>query len=378
MPEDPHVSPESQDSENFEQLKPESVADSVESAASKTPPPSPKPPVSVRVEMSPTDKILGQVSKTVKAFWKSAQPVLKEKSIEALQASDRFTNHFLDHTWPKLSGQAIAAIPAATKAKVEAQKARLQPTLNKLQPIWEKGVVPFWQKAVVPLWMKGIAFLRARLPEPLPQELTDRFLTIAVISLLVAVYWFFSSITGGKPATAKQPAFSKPTAAPVITRRPVVTPARPLPKSAPTIATKPSSPAAKPLAPSEPMARPSQTPTRTSPALSPPQPGLKPTIDLAEVQTQLSRAVANVDPNLISSVRSLESNHRLQATLGETWFGLSVPAQNQVAQTLLEKSQMLEFETFELRDDAGDLIARSPAIGSKVIVLKRKDLSGEG
>jgi hypothetical protein len=365
MPEDPHVSPESQGSESSESSKPESMADSAESVAQA--PPSSKPPVSVRVELSQTDKVLGQVSTTAKKFWKSAQPVLKEKSIQALRASNRFTNHFLDHTWPKLSGQAIAAVPAETKAKVEAQKAKVQPTLNKLQPIWEKGIVPLWQKIVVPLWMKGIAFLKSRLPEPLAQELTDRFLTIAVISVLVVVYWFLSSLTGGKPAAAKQPAFSKPTAAPIITRRPVATPAQPLPKSAPTLTTqpipkppipKPIPPAAKPLSPSAPISIP------------------KPSIDIAEIQTQLSGAVANVDPALIASVRSLESNHRLQATLGETWFGLSVPAQNQVAQTLWEKSQALKFETFELRDDAGDLVARSPAVGSKVIILKRKDLSG--
>jgi hypothetical protein len=368
MPEDPHVSPEPQSSENPEQSRPESRADSAESAASQTP--SPKPPVSVRVEVSPTDKVLGQVSKTAKEFWKTAQPVLKEKSIQALRALNRFTNHFLDQTWPKLSGQAIAAVPAETKAKVEAQRVKVQPTLNKLRPIWEKGIVPVWQKAVLPLWMKGINLLRTRLPEPLAQELTDRFLTIAVISVLVAVYWFFSSLTGGKPAAAKQPTFSKPTATPIITRRPVAKPAQPLPKSAPTIAAKPIPPAAKPLAPSKPTARPSQTPAR------PPSVPLKPALDLAEVQTQLSGAVANVDPDLIASVRSLESNHRLQATLGEKWFGLSVPAQNQVAQALWEKSQTLKFETFELRDDLGDLVARSPVVGSKVIVLKRKDLSG--
>jgi hypothetical protein len=377
MPEDPHVSPEAQGSDNSEQLKPESMADSVESAASTTP--TPKTPVSVRVEMSSTDKALGQVSKAAKTFWKSAQPVLKEKSIQALRAANRFSEHFLDQTWPKLSGQAIAAIPADAKAKVEAQKAKVQPTLNKLQPLWEKAIVPVWQKAVVPIWMKGIALLRARLPEPLPQELTDRFLTIAVISALVILYWFFSSLTGGKPAAAKQPTFAKPTSAPIVTRRPVTVPAQPRPKSAPTIATKPIAPTIAPPVSSKPMARPSQTPVKTPSApLSTPQPTREPVLDLGEVQTQLSSAVANVDPGLIASVRSLESNRRLQATLGETWFGLSAPAQNQVAQALWEKSQTLNFEKFELRDDAGDLVARSPAIGSKVIILKRKDLSGEG
>jgi hypothetical protein len=362
MPEDPYVSPEPQGSQSPESSPPADGTDAAKSAASV---PSAKPPVNVRVEMSPTDKVLGQVSKAAKEFWKSAQPVLKEKSIQALKASNRFTNHFLDHTWPKLSSQVIAAVPAETKAKVEAQKVKVQPALEKLRPIWEKGIVPFWQKAVVPLWLKGIASLKARLPEPLALELTDRFLTVAVISVLVAIYWFFSSLTGSKPAAAKQPAFPKPTTAPIITRRPVSTPAQPVPKSAPTIA-------AKPVYPSKTTAKPSQTAARTPSTLTS---IAKPAMDLTELQAQLSSAVANVDPDLISAVRSLEFNHRLQATLGETWFGLNALAQNQVAQTLLEQSKALKFDTFELRDDAGDLIARSPAVGSKVIILKRKDLS---
>jgi hypothetical protein len=291
MPENPSVSPESQSSENPEQSNSEPAAGATEAA--KTTPLSSKPPVSVRVELSPTDKVLGQMSKTAKKSWKKAQPVLKDKSIQALRASNRFTNHFLDQTWPKLSTQAIAAIPASIKTKVEVQKAKVQPTLDKLEPIWQKGVVPFWQKAVVPLWMKGIAFLKTRLPEPLAQELTDRFLTVAVLSLLVVVYWFFSSLTGGKPTVAKQPAFPKPTATPVITRRPVSTPASPLPKTAPTLAAKPISPVVKPTP---------SNPSLTAKPKFPPSSVPQPTLDLTEVQTQLASAVANVDAALIDSI----------------------------------------------------------------------------
>jgi hypothetical protein len=380
MPEDPSISSESQSSENSEHSSSEPASGATASA--KPTPPPPKPPVSVRVELSSTDKMLGQISKTAKESWKKAQPILKDKSIQALRASNRLTNSFLDHTWPKISAQAIAAIPAPAKTKIEAQKAKIQPTLDKLQPIWEKGMVPFWQKVVVPLWMKGIAVLKTRLPEPLAQELTDRFLTVAVLGLLVVVYWFFSSLTSGQPTVAKQPTFPKPTAAPVITRRPVSPPLQSAPKAAPTISAKPLqplSPAAKPAAPAA-TAQPSLPPVApVSPAATtPPRPTAlaNPTLGLAEVKAQLSSAVENMNVDLIAAVRSLESDHRLQATLGAAWFGLTTPDQDRVANALWERSQALKFDKFELRDDAGDLIARSPAVGSKVIILKRKDLSG--
>lgn len=352
------------------------------SSSASTPP---QRPVSVRVERSQTDQVLAQLSEKVQIFWQKAQPILKEKSIQFLRASNRFTNHFLDQTWPKLSAQAIAAIPASAKEKVDVQKQKVQPTLDMLRPVWEKGFVPFWQKVVVPLWIKGISLLRSRLPEPLALELTDRFLTVAVITVLVITYWFFSSITGGKPAVANQPEFSKPTATPVITRRPVSTPAA-APKPAPTIAAKPLP---KPITPAKPIA-----PVQPTVPVQPLAPAL-PSVDLTEVKAQLVSAVASIkaqptltetpdgqgaegaapEASLISAVRSLESNHRLQATLDSAWYELPSTSQTQAAQNLWEKFQALSktapFDQLELLDQDGNLIARSPVVGSQIIVLRR-------
>ncbi|NJN39495.1 MAG: hypothetical protein HC790_13690, partial [Acaryochloridaceae cyanobacterium CSU_3_4] len=148
----------------------------------------------------------------------------------------------MDNTGPKLVNGVIAKIPTSTKVKVEEQKVKLQPTLNKLQPIWEKAVVPFWQKIVVPNWSKGIKLLKQRLPANL-QELTERFLSVAVITTLLVIYWFFSSLTSGKPAVAKQPAVSYK---PVLTRpAPQRVAQRPI--AEPSIASAPSiKPSAQP------------------------------------------------------------------------------------------------------------------------------------
>lgn len=376
MPEDSSTPPESipQNPGNAESSTPKISADIPPEPATNqpgsVPPRTPRTqtPVSVQVEKSATDKFLGQAAKTAREFWQKAQPVLKEKSIQALRASNRFTNHFLDQTWPKLSAQAVAAVPNSAKAKVEVQKAKIQPTLNKLQPVWEKGIVPAWQGFVVPLWMKGLALLRQRLPIPLAQELTDRFLTILVIAVLATVYWFFSSLTSGKPAVAKEPAFPKPTATPLVTR-PVPAPAKPsvTPKRAPAITAQPSSlPSATPtvlptVLPSDGTAVPSASTAS------------KPVLDLSELKTQLANSVASVDPDLVASVQSFESNHRLQATLGQTWFGLNAAAQDQVAQDLWQRSKDFDFDHFELRDNAGSLIARSPVVGNSIVVFQRKN-----
>jgi hypothetical protein len=80
-----------------------------------------------------------------------------------------------------------------------------------------------------------------------------------------------------------------------------------------------------------------------------------------------------VAENLVESVKSAEPNHVLQVALGTAWYDLAPSSQDQVAQNLWARSQQFKFNQFELRDDHNALIARSPVVGSKVVILKRQD-----
>jgi len=366
------------------EVKAEAVSEptKAEPAAAKAAPAA-KVPVSASTEPSQTQQTTDKLLKQAQQFWEKAQPILKEKSIQALLVSNRFTNHFLDNIWPKLSQQAIAAIPASAKAKVEEQKVKVQPTLEKAQPIWEKAIVPFWQKAVVPTWMKGLGLLRQRLPENLARELTDRFMTIAIVGTIVVVYWFFSSLGSGNPTVAKQPAIPRPSATPLAQRPMRQLPPQPSPTTAPVIKPTPkpviaASPKPSPVAVApkpSPVAIASPKPIPVAEPVEPPKviaskPAI-PTIDLAAIQTQLSSAIAGIGENLVDSVQAQETTHKLSVALKEDWSDLSAANQTQVAQTLLEKSQQLKFNKLELRDNSGELVARSPLIGNDVIILKR-------
>ncbi|HEY9827452.1 MAG TPA: hypothetical protein V6D19_18595, partial [Stenomitos sp.] len=294
---------------------------------------------------APTASTSDQVLKTAQQTWTKVQPVLQERSIQALLLSNRFTNHFLDNIWPKLSRQAIAAVPASAKSKVEVQKAKLQPTLDKLQPVWNKAVLPFWRQAVVPTWMKGLAFLRQRLPEVLKKELTDRFLTVAILTTLVVVYWFFSSLTAGSSATAKQPpaptkpVLTRPVPSPVpVAQRPAVSRPSPSPVAPSPIAVKPSvaspSPVAVPPSPvAAPRLKPDQVPIVESPKPTPPvvssvpKPAPSPALDLADLQAQLTGAVAGVADDLVVSVKAVDVAHPLQVSASPAWYQLSAADQ---------------------------------------------------
>jgi hypothetical protein len=367
-----------------EVTQPESVADP---EPVKVTPPEPattrvREPILVAVEESGTKQTFDKVLKLAKDAWVKVQPILKEKGTQFLLIADRFTNNFLDNTGPKLTNQAIAKIPDSTKAKVAEQKAKLQPTLDKLQPVWDKAIVPAWKNGVVPNWNKGIKLLKQRLPANL-QELTERFLTVAVITTVVVIYWFFSSLTSGKPAVAKQPAVS---AKPVLTRpvpqritqRPRVQPSvAPAPSIKPTV--QPSmapAPAVKPTVVAQPIVPVPQPKVVTEPPMVVAEPVTVPSpgIDLAEIQAKLSSEVASLGDGLVNSVKTANENRQLKVALGSGWDSLSGADQQEVAQKLWGRSQKLDFKKIELFNGNNTLVARSPVVGTKVIMLQKSTL----
>ncbi|MGB8698466.1 MAG: hypothetical protein WCD18_03530, partial [Thermosynechococcaceae cyanobacterium] len=194
------------------------------------------------------------------------------------------------------------------------------------------------------------------------------FLTVAVLTVLVGIYWFFSSLTAPKPMAAKPP-LPKPVASPVAQRPATVPSAVPSPKVAPTIAPAPrpvvTAPSPKPSVAVAPSPKPSPVPSVA------PNPVASPTLDLAAIQTQLASAVADAGENLIASIQSLDANGRLRVTVAEGWSSLSTDNQRKVAQTLWQRSQKLNYNKFELRDQAGQLVARSPLVGPNVILFNR-------
>jgi hypothetical protein len=296
-----------------------------------------------------------------KQTWTKAEPLLKEYGTKALLAANRGTEYFLDTVLPPLIQKAIAAIPTEAKNKFNAQIEKIQPTLTKLKPIWDKGVVPLWQKGITPTWSKGLTLLRQRLPENLA-ALTNRFLTLGIIGLVFFVFWFFSALTPDRSVAQSQPAKT-----PVAKTRPArpVQPVSP-PKAAPVIKPSPA-PAPVKIAPKE-MPAPAAPPS-ASPVATPVAP--KPEIDLAEIQGQLESAIARMGDGIITTVKAPERFQRLQVNLSQDWYSLPKSEQDQLAKAMAQQSQKLKFRTFEFRDEQQTLLARSPVVGNEVIILRR-------
>jgi hypothetical protein len=107
---------------------------------------------------------------------------------------------------------------------------------------------------------------------------------------------------------------------------------------------------------------------------SPPPPPLKLTPEqalIARIQDQVA-AISNRYANgLVQSVQANFRGSRLIVNISDDWYSLSRSQQDKLAGELLRRSQDLDFLKLEMVDGAGTLLARSPIVGTEMILFKR-------
>lgn len=238
---------------------------------------------------------------------------------------------------------APASTPVPTKATIQATDAS---TLQKVGQFWRttksvvitigstavqwgKQVRAGWdviQPKVQRLWGATLPKIRRVLPQSWNDKLTDRTMTSGAIALLVVLFWITTSLLfPHRPSLAKTPP------ADVVTRAPKVTPLDPA--------------------------------------------------KLTEIQNQMAEVAApyapmgttGLDaPKLIDAVRTNSNKERLILQMGDGWYGLDSAQQDQLADDLWKRSLKLKFSQLEIADAAGKQLARSPVVGSKMVVLQRE------
>jgi hypothetical protein len=201
--------------------------------------------------------------------------------------------------------------------------------------------------------------LRDRLPASINRNWSDQALTGAIIGLLVLLLWSISTLLPDQPQPTT---VAKAPPAETIVRSP-----------APTVAPTPTPTPIPPLvkAPAEP--KPVEiSPSPVAPSPSPPPLKLTPEQTLiARIQNQVV-AISNQYANgLVQSVQASFRSSRLIVHISDGWYGLSRSQQDKLAGELLSRTQNLDFSKLELVDGAGTLLARSPVVGTEMIILKR-------
>ncbi|PSB21242.1 hypothetical protein C7B65_04750 [Phormidesmis priestleyi ULC007] len=304
-------------------------------------------------------------------------PWLRSVSIRLL----RTTVQGLEGTIAKLEADTSTGATLPISPKLQTQ----------MRSLWERIgslLKKFWQW-FVPVWEKLLTQIRTRLPENLSQKLNDRALSSVVASLLIVVLWTTSNLFASKPPTkvaiAPQPAqktipvsepaskpiqpdFGSPAPQPIPTELTAPEPEKP----APTIA----SPVAEPIAPSPPVVEPA--PPIEEPAPEPEKPA-PPVIELtpeqkliASIQDQVVTVADPYSSGLIETIKPNFNRSRLSVSVGDDWYGLSRSQQDKLGDELLKRSQELDFSKLEITDAQGTLLARSPVVGSTMVILQRK------
>jgi hypothetical protein len=184
-----------------------------------------------------------------------------------------------------------------------------------------------WQVLLVTLkwlgeaWKVALPRIRALLPEGW-RKLPDWALTTVAIVLLMFILWLTAQLLPGK--------------APVVARTGDRTP-----------------PALNAPAPAQPV-------------VPVPDPAL-----MTNIQTQIAEVTDRYAEGLIQAVQANFQSHLLTVKVGDSWFNLDSGSQAQLANELLKRSHKLDFNTLELTDSEGELLARSPVVGAKMVIYER-------
>jgi len=281
--------------------------------------------------------------------------VLKTQSINVL----RFTIGALEGIVAKLEPDT----PSQTSSSTSAQIGTI------ITNLWEK--IRPWLPRLQAGWQGLLQKVRSLLPASLNDKLPDWGLSGAIASLAVFFLWITLSLLPGKPPQVAQ--VTPVVVAPMATPAPIaVTPkvsGTPIAMSTPKVVATPT-PTPGRIAPAELTAPKSAQPIKIAP---PPAPILTPEQSLvATIQNQVAEVTSQYANGLIQSIQANFPSSRLQVKVTNGWYKLSSEQQDKLATEMLGRAKELDFSKLEIADLDGNLLARSPVVGAKMVILQRK------
>lgn len=269
-----------------------------------------------------------------------------------------------------LVSQLEAEAPAPSPVSLQAER----PSLDSTTPAPQSATL--WQKLLQPI--------RSRLPASVNNQVSDPILTGIVGVAVVLVISLVLNLGSGQPpkqvaVISEVPAPSPETVA-VPAPGPEIAP-EPLPESLPEPLPVPlDEPLDEPLPELE---RPVViVPDLTTPAMEqplklvPPEPKLSPEQYLiASIQNEITHILETYGGGVVESLKVNFLASSLQVKVSNNWYQLNENQQNRLANDMLKQAQELDFIKLEIRDIEGQLIARSPVVGSEMIIVQRRLLS---
>ncbi|MBF2085290.1 hypothetical protein [Thermoleptolyngbya sp. C42_A2020_037] len=305
-----------------------------------------------------------------------AQTSLGDRSPGELAAAD---SSALVRTEPGAPPVPVApSLGRRLRTAIQQVWATVQPAARQVwavaKPYWEKGWA-WWTANALPK-------IRAILPTSIRDALADRALSGAIAGIAALLVFVVPNLLPSQEPTriTEPPLISE---APVDGRRveqplPRVTtipevvpddlPPAPAPAPSPDDSPRPSRPTAKPQP--TPPPQPSPLPTPATPT-TPARPALPDQPLVAAIQEQITSVTDAYSENLIQTIQASFRSGRLRVNLGDGWYALSPASQDKLAAELLKRATRLDFTKLELVAPDGTLLARSPVVGDRMIILKR-------
>lgn len=257
---------------------------------------------------------------------KRSQSFLKVQSINAL----RGTIGLLEGVVNKLEAEPTPSITTATATPVSPQT-----IVEETRPKLLDRILPSFAKVEV-FWDAVLAKIRSLLPGSLGQ-LSDWMITGAIALIVVSLLVTTAALL---PETEAQVAKAPPN----------------------SIEAPPELKAPEPPQPVE--------------VEPPPVPVLTPEQSLiAGIQNQVAEITNQYGDGLIQSIQANFDASRLVVTVNNGWYDIQEPQQNKLADDILRRANDLDFSKLQIVDLKGTVIARSPVVGTSMVILKRQELA---
>jgi hypothetical protein len=261
---------------------------------------------------------------------------------------------------PTASNSATTPPPAAKVNSVPPPKAGVK--FDK-KPVSQPAGGSFLEKVGV-LWQSIVRLVRSLLPASANAKLSDPILNAGLAAILIVAIGLTVNSFSAKPPqqVAKAPI-------PAVQLSPTfddfVAPGTA--KSPEAIANSQPTPAKfKSKLPDL------AAPKKPEPVEIIPPPPLTPEQSLiAAIQTQVADITNRLGGGLVKSVDADFSIGLLTVKVAEDWYKLSDVEQNQLASQMWKEANSLDFSKLQIANLEGKLIARSPVVGSEMIILER-------
>lgn len=108
---------------------------------------------------------------------------------------------------------------------------------------------------------------------------------------------------------------------------------------------------------------PADAPAQTQPTVNPAR--------LTAMQSQLTEIADRYQVDLIQAARFNFAAHRLTLMVAETWNLLPPEQREQLSNEWLQRAHKLSFQNLEVQNTKGETLARSPVVGSKMVMFSQ-------